>query len=111
MVEHVGNKQSELRLSAHILFDGVGPSGGRLSQTLHLVVLDETRGLTIYEGPISGLKTLSAGVFGPNETHTVTFTVSRPGPKPPASSVLLAQQDDSSSSDALAVAFEWEDSD
>jgi hypothetical protein len=111
MVEHVGDEHSELLLSALPLYDGVGPSGCRLSQSLHLTILDQTTGATVYDGPVGDLETVSAGIFGPNETHTVTFIVSRLDPQPPRSSALPGQQEDPSVADALTVALEWRDSD
>jgi hypothetical protein len=103
-VEHLGDTQSEFVLSASTLVDGVGPGGSRLSGALRLTVMDRTTGLTVYDGTIDSMGTVSAGVFNADEAHNIEFIVSCVGDAPSTTSTTV---DNPSAGDILTVALDW----
>jgi hypothetical protein len=103
-VEHLGDARSEFLLSASTLVDSVGPGGSRLSDALHLTVMDRTTGLTVYDGMIDNMGTVSAGVFNADETHDIEFVVSRADE---AHSTTSTKVDSPCAGGILTVAFDW----
>jgi hypothetical protein len=103
-VEHRGDTQSEVLLSASTLVDGVGPTGDRLSGALRLTVVDRTTGLTVYDGTMDGIGTVSAGVFEADEAHDIEFVVSRIDNSP---ATTPTTGDSLHAGSTLKVALDW----
>jgi hypothetical protein len=106
-VMHLGDTPSEFLLSTSGSADAAPPSGDDLAAMLRLIVVDRTTGLTLYDGPIVALETVSAGRFDADECHTFEFTVTRPedGGSPGD-----AATDDNREGGIMTVAFDWSES-
>ncbi|MFL5884184.1 MAG: hypothetical protein ACJ77M_03870 [Thermoleophilaceae bacterium] len=59
--------------------------GGALANLLHVAIVDQTTGATVYDGSVNGMDARALGTFAPGESHTYQFAVNFPDGGTPSS--------------------------